>query len=100
MNEIERLVAAAAAAGPGGRLDDRIADLLVRSPPRLPSRRLFASAVAGAAPATPADAPKTAIVSRQTLLTRAVSADGTLVVTLVVGDDGARTLVAWRFSAS
>jgi outer membrane protein assembly factor BamB len=41
---------------------------------------------------------KPAIVSRQTLTTYAVGPDGSVVVTLVVGDDGSRTLVAWRYS--
>jgi len=56
-----------------------------------------------APPAPPPDtaaAPgaKPAIISRQTLLTYAVGPDGTIVVTVVVGDDGSRTLVAWRYS--
>jgi hypothetical protein len=49
MNDIERLVIAAAVSGPSSRLDDRIAESAVRSPSRRPARLLFASAVGGAA---------------------------------------------------
>lgn len=49
-------------------------------------------------PAAPPPEAKPGIISRQTLTTYAVGPDGTVVVTLVVGDDGSRTLVAWRYS--
>ena len=75
----------------------------VTTPPAAPVTAPAPPATATAPPAPQASAGAAAaspIVSRQTLLTYAVSADGAAVVTLVVGDDGARSLVAWRYTTN